>query len=1305
MAAAQPPPHDVDGILHTMQDAKQKLADYYREWVTEPAEAQVHGSGEALSATAMRLFRIKYEMDADGTRVIGFVTTLEPPAQETTPPSSEFNDWFGSLADSGGGPAKVPRDAELVHHMQRRQLGRLQKIWLMFVCSGQVNYKDAPSSAGEGKPRRAARFHIDDDVLDRKWNRLSMAVLSFCEILTNVFGAMSVLSEPMYDEKTAGKLGMLFVNTCQVYSNWDKEMNSFQRSIQYIYDQCQRYKLRKLNGRLYEQIRLVETTVVYRLRECEDGPFKQYPLTAEKAVAHIMDTEGVDEGRAMTMRPGRMVCHHCHETRDRHGVLDGQTRRDHAFTPLLHTTPGGRIFNTCAWCPIDATFNPRVRRFVRRQGIGICENTRPRDSLIESFIDSITQYVSSMGQWKNITDRPGHVRDVARHLAQKPIAQLPFLSLVDGSWAFLNGIFATAPPQEAVPGEDVDKIRREGGRFFPYAEIQGKKWTETFNVSKFLPWWCDEDAVQMDMRGRLVQARTENTTATYSREIPYELCGACGASTYRHNARRCLDVRTSQKHRGAPLRPGDVVVERRGGGAATPTELLVVLEIELDWALVCPVGDAIRRRGHAYGTELKDALRDEFQVRELPVAELERDTTTETGALVRVPGCAQCFKCAPPDKGNAGEDAGEGRHPRRPPRRGRARPCLWPMCACRDGPRTTTLRPDAWYDIQTPCFDQILEYQFREVQDKVRVKKVVYAMLGRLFFSLKEYDNWQCVFMIKGEAASGKSTIGQFIQDLFQPDAVCILSSNCQQKFGLASLIDQSTKRPKSLTICFEVKKNFGVNVSQADFQSIVSGESVSVNIKNAGTVQVDNWDRPLFLLGNETPGYADTSNSVARRFVTVGFENPVKENMKDGKLMERLKEREGYALIRKCVMAYQCMAALYGQKTLTGRDDHTKEKILPDYFIDRQLDMRKETHLLLGFLLSDPKTTRKDCVKVNREEYVFDARFYVTLDQFRADWKAWCAASQNIPAGQLPAFNRDFYGSVFKLMNLKLVTNVCKPWRPEERDEDAEGGQLDCGRVKAEPNYKASYVVGIGIRDLMVDVASLCCCPNPYVDCLGCCQSGRCGTDCKCVRAFSGHVTSEAQYAMHVASEGTPQAMQHRDDTAWEHALATIRTAKSLRVERVAEVLQALLGRSQELAAKEMGALLSDVRTRENFVDMLDQRDAVTGNYVVPDDTLELLAAGWFERRAALGNGFHPDPPVACDEECDECGPAPTMDLVESPTRQKRSRSGSDASDLGRDTRRQRLSQERPVAVPGVLGGAPGATEPRIPQQAPERP
>ena len=27
-----------------MQDAKQ-LADYYREWVTEPAEAQVHGSG------------------------------------------------------------------------------------------------------------------------------------------------------------------------------------------------------------------------------------------------------------------------------------------------------------------------------------------------------------------------------------------------------------------------------------------------------------------------------------------------------------------------------------------------------------------------------------------------------------------------------------------------------------------------------------------------------------------------------------------------------------------------------------------------------------------------------------------------------------------------------------------------------------------------------------------------------------------------------------------------------------------------------------------------------------------------------------------------------------------------------------------------------------------------------------------------------------------------------------------------------------------------------------------------------------
>ena len=335
---------------------------------------------------------------------------------------------------------------------------------------------------------------------------------------------MSVLSEPMYDEKTAGKLGMLFVNTYQVYSNWDKEMNSFQRSIQYIYDQCQRYKLRKLNGRLYEQIRLVETTVVYRLRECEDGPFKQYPLTAEKAVAHIMDTEGVDEGRAMTMRPGRMVCHHCHETRDRHGVLDGQTRRDHAFTPLLHTTPGGRIFNTCAWCPIDATFNPRVRRFVRRQGIGICENTRPRDSLIGSFIDSITRYVRPWaGGEHHGPTRPRPRRGPAP--APKPIAQLSFLSLVVGSWAFLNGIFATAPPQEAVPGEDVDKIRR-GWRFSPRfrAEMDGD-----VQRVKFLPWWCDEDAVQMDMvawsrRGRRTRRRR---TARKSRTAG----GACGAST------------------------------------------------------------------------------------------------------------------------------------------------------------------------------------------------------------------------------------------------------------------------------------------------------------------------------------------------------------------------------------------------------------------------------------------------------------------------------------------------------------------------------------------------------------------------------------------------------------------------------------------------------------------------------------------------------------------------------------------------------------------------------------------------------
>ena len=81
------------------------------------------------------------------------------------------------------------------------------------------------------------------------------------------------------------------------------------------------------------------------------------------------------------------------------------------------------------------------------------------------------------------------------------------------------------------------------------------------------------------------------------------------------------------------------------------------------------------------------------------------------------------------------------------------------------------------------------------------------------------------------------------IQKFFEPENVGLLSSNIEEKFGLSSIMD------KWVMLCTEVKKDFHLN--QAEFQSMVSGESISIAQKNQKTHQMK-WTAPGLLCGNE---------------------------------------------------------------------------------------------------------------------------------------------------------------------------------------------------------------------------------------------------------------------------------------------------------------------------------------------------------------------------------------------------------------------------------------------------------------------
>ena len=149
------------------------------------------------------------------------------------------------------------------------------------------------------------------------------------------------------------------------------------------------------------------------------------------------------------------------------------------------------------------------------------------------------------------------------------------------------------------------------------------------------------------------------------------------------------------------------------------------------------------------------------------------------------------------------------------------------------------------------------------------VQVFVYVFMGRMLHALGTFDSWQIIFFLKGRGGSGKSTAAHICSQFFNRSDVGILSNNIESKFGLQNLVD------KYMFICFEVKKNFSLD--QADFQSLVSGEDISVARKNTSTKE-QKWTLPGLMCGNEAPGYMDSQGSLTRRLAIVNFKYGVAE-------------------------------------------------------------------------------------------------------------------------------------------------------------------------------------------------------------------------------------------------------------------------------------------------------------------------------------------------------------------------------------------------------------------------------------------
>ena len=311
-----------------------------------------------------------------------------------------------------------------------------------------------------------------------------------------------------------------------------------------------------------------------------------------------------------------------------------------------------------------------------------------------------------------------------------------------------------------------------------------------------------------------------------------------------------------------------------------------------------------------------------------------------------------------------------------------------------------------WRSIETPVFDSIFEHQ----QIPKDVMQWIYALTGRLIYNIDTLDGWQIILFVQGQAGTGKSTYANSVcKEFYEEEDVGIMSNNIQTKFGLSDLVD------KLIYVAPEIKRDF--SIEQGEFQSIVSGEKVTVNIKFKQS-RFEQWKAPGVLAGNECPDFIDNAGSIQRRMVTVRFTQKVRKG--DLQLGKKLK-KEMAGLIAKCNMAYREVALQYGQENIWT--------VLPPYFAETQQELARSTNPLIHFLLS--------------ELVVLDPKKYIPEKIFVQAFNDHC--KENNYAKH--RFNPDFYMGPFAQYGIKVERNSRKLYN---------------GR-----NRSGTYIIGVDLADL----------------------------------------------------------------------------------------------------------------------------------------------------------------------------------------------------------------------------------------------
>jgi energy-coupling factor transporter ATP-binding protein EcfA2 len=327
--------------------------------------------------------------------------------------------------------------------------------------------------------------------------------------------------------------------------------------------------------------------------------------------------------------------------------------------------------------------------------------------------------------------------------------------------------------------------------------------------------------------------------------------------------------------------------------------------------------------------------------------------------------------------------------------------------------------------IDTSAFESLLKYQELDYDTLFWV----YALIGKLLYQLHDPDlseDWQVVLFLYGSGGTGKSTIMNLIQHIYEDNKVHVFGETTEERFGL------QTAYEKWIWMVAEMKRGF--KMAQGQYQSITAGEKTEIAVKHGAPKNIV-WEVPGIIAGNESVPYKDTSGQVARRHVIVQMWRTVIEQ--DSTLRDQMKQ-EIAALICKFNRCYRLAVQRHGHQGLWDKG------VLPQYFWDQRSKFQADSNPLIGFLESSQVAFGKEYY-TQSIDLVGQYMQYVKLNKLKeCEWK------------------EEYYAGPFEKYGIKIKRGIL------DLELDPVLGYQEIGPNSntANPRCKATDpCIGVGIR------------------------------------------------------------------------------------------------------------------------------------------------------------------------------------------------------------------------------------------------